>query len=55
VVKIMIRIEMAVLPSDWGGITILDYDPSGTLEDLPSRLGAAVHSIRKEINRLKTK
>jgi CRP/FNR family cyclic AMP-dependent transcriptional regulator len=43
------------LPSDLGGITILDYDPNGTPEDLPSRLGGAVHSIRKEINRLKTK
>jgi CRP/FNR family transcriptional regulator, cyclic AMP receptor protein len=43
------------LPSDWGGITILDYDPNGTLDDLPSRLGGAVHNIRKEINRLKTK
>ena len=43
------------LPSDWGGITILDYDPIGTPDDLPSRLGGAVHSIRKEINRLKTK
>jgi CRP/FNR family transcriptional regulator, cyclic AMP receptor protein len=43
------------LPSDWGGITILDYDPNGTTDDLPSRLGAPVHSIRKEINRLKTK
>ena len=43
------------LPSDWGGITVLDFDPNGTQDDLPSRLGAAVHSIRKEINRLKTK
>jgi CRP/FNR family cyclic AMP-dependent transcriptional regulator len=43
------------LPSDWGGITILDYDPNGTPDDLPSRLGAAVHSIRKEIQRLNTK
>lgn len=43
------------LPSDWGGITILDYDPKGTPDDLPSRLGGAVQSIRKEINRLKVK
>lgn len=43
------------LPSDWGGITILDYDPNGTLDDLPSRLGGAVNAIRKEILRLKTK
>ena len=43
------------LPSDWAGITILDYDPNGTPDDLSSRLGAAVHSIRKEINRLKMK
>jgi len=43
------------LPSDWGGITILDYDPNGTDDDLPSRLGGAVNAIRKEISRLKTK
>lgn len=43
------------LPSDWGGITILDYDPNGTMDDLSSRLGAAVNDIRKEINRFKTK
>jgi CRP/FNR family transcriptional regulator, cyclic AMP receptor protein len=43
------------LPSDWGGITILDYDPNGTMDDLSSRLGSAVNSIRKEIARLKTK
>jgi len=43
------------LPSDWGGITLLDYDPNGTMDDLPSRLGLAVNSIRKEIARLKTK
>jgi len=43
------------LPSDWGGITILNYDPKGTSDDLPSRLGGAVQSIRKEINRLKVK
>jgi len=43
------------LPSDWGGITILDYDTNGSPDDLPSWLGAAVHGIRKEINRLKTK
>jgi hypothetical protein len=42
------------LPSDRGGITMLDHDPGGTLPDLPLRLGGAVHSIRREINRLKT-
>jgi predicted nucleotide-binding protein len=43
------------LPSDWGGITILDYDPNGTDDDLADRLAPAVNSIRKEINRLKVK
>ena len=43
------------LPSDWGGITMVDYDPNGTMDDLSSRLGAAVNAIRKEINRLKSK
>jgi len=43
------------LPSDWAGITILDYDSSGTIDDLPSRLGPCAHAIRKEIVRLKTK
>jgi CRP/FNR family cyclic AMP-dependent transcriptional regulator len=43
------------LPSDWDGITILDYDPNGTMDDLSSRLGGAVNDIRKEIIRLKTK
>jgi CRP/FNR family transcriptional regulator, cyclic AMP receptor protein len=43
------------LPSDWGGITILDFDSNGTPDDLSSRLGAAVNSIRKEVVRLKPK
>lgn len=43
------------LPSDWSGITLLDYDPNGDMDDLSSRLGAAATSIRKEISRLKTK
>lgn len=43
------------LPSDWGGVTILDYDAAGTLDDLSSRLGSVVHAIRKEIVRLGTR
>jgi CRP/FNR family transcriptional regulator, cyclic AMP receptor protein len=43
------------LPSDWGGITILDYNPKGTDDDLADRLASAVNSIRKEINRMKVK
>jgi predicted nucleotide-binding protein len=43
------------LPSDWDGITALDYEPKGTSEDLPSRLGYVANAIRKEITRLKTK
>lgn len=43
------------VPSDWGGITLLDYDPKGTPDDLRSRLGAAVDEIRTEILRLKVK
>jgi predicted nucleotide-binding protein len=43
------------LPSDWAGITLLDYASQGTLDDLASRLGSVVHSIRREINRLKSK
>lgn len=43
------------VPSDWGGITLLDYDPAGTLDDLSSRLGPAVNAIRREIDRLKVK
>ncbi len=43
------------LPSDWGGITILDYDSKGTSDDLAARLGPAVNSVRKEINRIKVR
>jgi CRP/FNR family cyclic AMP-dependent transcriptional regulator len=43
------------LPSDWGGITLLDYDTVGNADDLASRLSSAVNSIRKEINRLGVK
>ena len=43
------------LPSDWAGITLLDYNPDGTPDDLSSRLGSVVNDIRKEINRLKSK
>lgn len=43
------------LPSDWAGMTLLDYDSQGTNDDLASRLGPAAHAIRKEINRLKSK
>lgn len=43
------------LPSDWGGITLLDYDPVGNADDLASRLSGAVNAIRKEINRLGVK
>jgi predicted nucleotide-binding protein len=43
------------VPSDWAGITSLDYDSNGTLGDLPARLGHVVNAIRKEISRLKTK
>lgn len=43
------------LPSDWAGITLLDYDPRGTVDDLPSRLGAAATDIRTEIQRLGVK
>ena len=43
------------LPSDWGGITTLDYDPQGTDDDLSSRLGPAVNAIRIEIKRLESR
>lgn len=43
------------LPSDWGGITLLDYEVRGSPDDLASRLGRVANEIRREINRLKSK
>ena len=43
------------LPSDWGGITMLDFDPIGTPDDLASRLSLAAQGIRREVNRLNVK
>ncbi len=43
------------VPSDWGGVTWLDYDSVGTTDDLSSRLGGAVNTLRKEVARLSVK
>jgi CRP/FNR family cyclic AMP-dependent transcriptional regulator len=40
------------LPSDLLGVTPLDFDPVGTADDLRARLGSAINSIRKEVERL---
>ena len=40
------------LPSDLLGVTPLDFDPVGTPDDLRARLGSAINSIRKEVERL---
>jgi len=40
------------LPTDLLGVTMLDYDPKGTEEDLRARLGPATNSIRKAVERL---
>jgi CRP/FNR family transcriptional regulator, cyclic AMP receptor protein len=52
---VMPRHQDLKLPSDWAGLTVLDYDPRGNQYDLSSRLGPSVISIRKEIIRLGTK
>lgn len=40
------------LPSDLVGVTPLDYDPTGTVDNLRARLGPATNGVRKEVVRL---
>jgi predicted nucleotide-binding protein len=40
------------MPSDLLGVTPLDYDLSGTQDDLRARLGPAINGIRKAVERL---
>lgn len=46
------RVANLKLPSDLQGLTLVSYEPRGTLDDLPTRLGAACHEIRKIVQRL---
>ena len=39
------------LPSDLLGVTPLEYDPTGTEDDLRARLGSATNGIRKRVAR----
>jgi predicted nucleotide-binding protein len=40
------------MPSDLLGVTPLDYEPTGTADDLRARLGPAINGIRKAVDRL---